>query len=154
MLNNILKNIDVKSLPKSPLNGRYVYFISNRTDEIIYVGQTMSSGYRFENHRAKAEYKHYRTIEISDNLEMNDVEFMFIVIYRPKYNRQFPTPSFLITMTRIMLDGLELNYDLDNPTLSLVIAGKNRDFWLKASHIGNKQALFCLDFINELESKS
>lgn len=153
MLSNILQKVNVKSLQKSPLNGRYVYFISNCTDEIIYVGQTMSSGHRFENHRAKAEYKHYRTIEISDDIEMNDAEFMFIVIYRPMYNRQFPTPSFLITISRIMLDGLELDYDLDNPTLSLVIAGKTRKFWLKISHIGNKQAVSCLDFINNLESR-
>ena len=153
MLINLLQNTNVKGLQKSPLNGRYVYFISNHTDEIIYVGQTMSSGYRFENHRAKAEYKHYRAIEISDNLEMNDVEFMFIVLYRPKYNRQFPTPSFLTTINRIKEGCLESVYDLDNPTLSLVIAGKTRNFWLKTSYIGNQNAALCIDFINELESK-
>ncbi len=131
MIKELIEDIDLSNIEKTLLDGRFVYFISNSDDKIIYIGQTTSLAYRVHEHKSKSEYTYLRSVPVMDHIHLNDAEFMYILKYKPKCNKEFPTPTFLTTKTRIISDGLEYLYDLNKPDITLNLHGKTRMFWVK-----------------------
>ena len=131
MINDLNKILDISEYDKTLLNGRFIYFISDINDNIVYIGQTSSLAYRMDAHKVKNEYVNIRAIKVHESIPLLNAEFLYIVAYKPEYNRSLPVSDFLTTKTRITLDGLEKNYNLDSPDLEIRMRDKVRLFWIK-----------------------
>lgn len=171
MISDLIGDKNPLDKQKTPLKGRYIYYVSNSEDEIVYIGQTCSAHYRIDHHKGTSDYDYIRMIEVCDHIGICDAEFMAIVRHKPKYNRQFPVPNYLTTGTKILKDGLDNTYNMDHPDLTLSIQGKTRYFWVlnelkrnsdimhvvsevrKIENYHNKQNKMIVDKINELEVK-
>jgi len=131
MIDNLMLDTDISSINKTPLSGRYIYFIVNSDDDVIYVGQTCSPAFRLTSHKGNDQFDFVKMVKVNDNIDLCDVEFMEVLKYKPAHNREFPTPTFLTTKTRIVSDGLEHLYDLNSPDIKLKLHEKTRLFWVK-----------------------
>lgn len=131
MISNLLQCVDVKSQAKLPLYGGFIYFVTDKNDDIVYIGQTTSLCTRICSHKAKDDYRYLRAIEVAKDVNLSDAEFVFISKYKPKYNRALPTPSFMTTKCNIINDSLENIYDLSSPDVSTIICGRMKNFWIK-----------------------
>ena len=152
MIKDLFQSTDLSSVHKTPLSGRYVYFIVDALDAVIYVGQTCSPALRLTSHKGNADFNYIKMVAVSDGIDLCDAEFMEILRHKPIHNKEFSTPTFLTTKTRILSDGDELLYDMHNPSCKLTINGKERCFWLKSHMVGRYVYELLIDDINLVEA--
>ena len=152
MINNLFQSTDLSIVHKTPLSGRYVYFIVDDLDTVIYIGQTCSPDYRLTSHKGNKSFNYLKMVKVSDHIALVDAEFMEILRHKPIHNKEFSTPTFLTTKTRILSDGDELLYDMSNPSCALTIDGKKRHFWLKSNMVGRYDYELLIDDINLVEA--
>lgn len=151
MIKDLLFSADISSVNRVPLSGRYVYFIVDEEDTIIYIGQTCSPAFRMCAHKGNNDFDYLKMIGVDDGIDLCDVEFMEIMKHKPIHNRVIPTPTFLIAKSRIILNGEEDIYDIEKPDLHLTMHGKDRYFWLKNEFKGFSYFESMLHLINKYE---
>lgn len=153
MILNLLDENDISSINRTPLSGRHVYFISDENEDIVYIGQTYAPDFRMGSHRSNDKFHSIQLMKVCDNIDLVDVEFMEILKHKPKHNMEFTTPSFLITKTKIISEGIQWQYKMEKPDCELTIQGKKRNFWLKSKHSLCQYHLEVVNRINRLEGK-
>ena len=136
MIDNLMLSADISLANKVPLSGRYVYFILDEDDVIIYIGQTCSPEFRLSAHKLKNEFDYLKMVKVDDSIELCDAEFMAIIKHKPIFNKAIPTPTFLITKSRMTIEDSENKYNTLSPDLHLTVNSKDRYFWLRSQFKG------------------
>jgi len=154
MIKDLLFSADISSVNKVPLSGRYIYFILDGDDTIIYIGQTCRPDSRVATHRRSGKFNYLKMVKVDDEIDTCDAEFMEIIKHKPMYNKEIKTPTFLTVKSRIMLNGEESTYHLGMPDLHLTLDGKDKYFWLKSEHKGSAYFESLLFLIRRYEKES
>lgn len=77
-----------------PSTGRFIYFLIDKS-EIVYVGQSKNYTLRIANHLKDKVFDSYDLLPLSDDDDMDLIEFAYIAKLQPLYNKIFPSLSFL-----------------------------------------------------------
>ena len=122
MINDLLFNLDLSRFHATPLSGNHIYFITNKLNEVIYIGQTCSPAFRLDAHKSNNEFDSVKLVPLADGVSLIDAEFMVILRYKPVHNREFSTPSFNLISLRTYR-----RWEKDSHVMNARLIGKIND---------------------------